>query len=145
MNSNLYVSDENLHRKLFSTSDRVKLLEQFAITGQESSVRKHSQIRMENTVIKILFTGTTTFQQENFLANEITIFRNLKTESLYIWLKAKDIAVSVITVYLIFQILKKCRKILIYLGLVRNAAYWQQPLRNLDPLTEYVCIINYSS
>ena len=60
-----------------------------------------------------------------FSPNEITIFRNLKTENLYVWLKAKDIAVSVLTVYLIFQIVKHFPKLLIYLGLVINGASWQ--------------------
>ena len=74
------------------------------------------------------------FQQEIFLAKEITIFRNLKTESLYVWLKAKDIAVSVLTVYLIFQFVKKFPKLFIFLGLVINGASWPQLLRNLDPV-----------
>ena len=45
-------------------------------------------------------------QKEIFLTNEITVFRNLRTESLYIWLKVKHIVVSVLTVYLIFQFVK---------------------------------------
>ena len=63
------------------------------------------------------------------------IFRNLKTESLYVWLKAKDIAVSVLTVYFGFQFVKNFLKLFIYLGLVINGAPWQQLLQNLDPLT----------
>ena len=50
-------------------------------------------------------------------------------------LKAKDIAVSVLTVYLIFHFVKKFPKLFIYLGLVINGASWQQLLRNLDPVT----------
>ena len=46
-----------------------------------------------------------------------------------------DIAVSVLTVYLIFQFVKKFPKLFIYLGLVVNGASWQQLLRNLDPVT----------
>ena len=60
MKSNLSVSDENLHRSLFSISDvkqSIKL-EQFDIIVKEFSVGKSSKIRMENTVTKILFTGT---------------------------------------------------------------------------------------
>ena len=74
------------------------------------------------------------FQQYFFLTNEITIFRNLRTESFYICLKAKDIAVSVLTVYLIFQFVKNFPKFFIYLGLVTNGASWRQILRNLDSI-----------
>ena len=63
------------------------------------------------------------------------IFRNLKTENLYVWLKAKDIAVSVLTVYLIFQFVKNFPKLFVYLGLVINGASWQQLLRNLHSVT----------
>ena len=42
---------------------------------------------------------------------------------------------SVLTVYLIFQVVKNFPKLFIYLGLVINGASWQQPLRNLDPVT----------
>ena len=42
---------------------------------------------------------------------------------------------SVLTVYLIFQFVKKTPKLFIYLGLVINGASWQQLLRNLDPVT----------
>ena len=74
-------------------------------------------------------------QQPVSIRKEITIFRNLKTESLYVWLKAKDLAVSVLTVYLISQFVKNFPKLFIYLGLVINGASWQQLLRNLDPVT----------
>ena len=62
-------------------------------------------------------------------------FRNLRTESLYIWLKAKDIAVPILTVYLIFQFVKNFPKMFIYSGLVINGASWRQLLRILDPIT----------
>ena len=42
---------------------------------------------------------------------------------------------SVLTVYLIFQVVKNFPKLFIYLGLVFNGASWQQLLRNLDPVT----------
>ena len=64
----------------------------------------------------------TQFQKQFFLTNEIIIFRNLKTENLYVLLKAKDIAVSVLTVYLIFQVVKNFPKLFIYLGVVLNGA-----------------------
>ena len=71
------------------------------------------------------------FQQQFFLTNEITVFRNLRTESLYICLKAKE----VLTVYLIFQFVKNFPKLFIYLGLDINGASWLQLLRNIDPIT----------
>ena len=43
---------------------------------------------------------------------------------------------SVLTAYLIFQVVKNFPKLFIYLGLVINGASWQQLLRNLDPVTE---------
>ena len=68
-NSKLNLSDGNLHRSFFCTSDvkQVKLLKQFAIIVAELSVGKHSKIRMENTVIRMLFTGTTSFNKKLFL------------------------------------------------------------------------------
>ena len=90
---------------------------------------------MENTVKKTLFTGSTSSNINFFLTNEIKIFRKLRTECLYIWLKAKDIAVSVITVYLIIQFSKNFTKLFIYLGLIINGESWQQHLRNLEPIT----------
>ena len=111
------------------------MLEQFAIIVKELSIGKHSEIRMENRVMKTLFIGTLSSENIFFLTNEITIFRNLKTESLYVWIKAMDIAVSVLTIYLIFQVVKNFPKLFIYLGLVINGASWQQLLRDLDPVT----------
>ena len=66
LNSNLNVSDENLHRSLFSASDknRVKMFEQFATIVKELSVGKQSAIWTENTVMKILFTGATSFNRK---------------------------------------------------------------------------------
>ena len=46
------------------------------------------------------------------------IFRKLKTRNLYIWLKAKDIAVAVLLVYLIFQFVRKFPILFILLGLI---------------------------
>ena len=85
--------------------------------------------------MKILFFGTLSCKNNFFLTNEITIYCNLKTENLYVWLKAKDIAVSVLTVYLIFQVVKNFPKLFIYLGLVINGASLRQLLRNFDTLT----------
>ena len=65
----------------------------------------------------------------------MTIFLNLKTESLYFCLKAKDIAVLVLTVYIIFQFVKNFPKLFIYLGLVSNGACLRKPLLNLEPVT----------
>ena len=42
---------------------------------------------------------------------------------------------SVLTVYLIFQIVKNFPILFHYLGLVINGASWQQLLQNLDPIT----------
>ena len=41
---------------------------------------------------------------------------------------------SVLTVYLIFQVVKNFPKLFNYLGLVISGASWQQLLRNLDPV-----------
>ena len=65
----------------------------FAIIVQGLAVKKRSKIWMENTVI----CGNEQFQHGIFLAREKTNFQILKTESLYIWLKAKDIALSVLS------------------------------------------------
>ena len=42
---------------------------------------------------------------------------------------------SVLAVYLIFQVVKNVPKLFIYLGLVINWFSWKQLLRNLDPVT----------
>ena len=42
---------------------------------------------------------------------------------------------SVLTVYLIIQVVKIFPILFVYLGLVTNGASWQQLLRNLDPVT----------
>ena len=45
-----------------------------------------------------------------------------------------DIAVSVLTVYLISQFVKNFSVLFIYLGLVMNGPSWRQLLRNLHPI-----------
>ena len=137
MNNNLKVSDENLHRSLFSISD-----------VKQSQIAQTIRHNSKGIISRELFRDwdgkyshenfihwNAQFQKQFFLTNEITIFRNLKTESLYVWLKAENIAVSVLTVYLTFQVVKNFPKLFIYLGLVINRASWQQLLRNLDPVT----------
>ena len=47
----------------------------------------------------------------------------------------KDIAVSVLTVYLVFQFVENFPKLFIYLGYVINGASWRQQSRNFDPIT----------
>ena len=42
---------------------------------------------------------------------------------------------SVLTVYLIFQVVKIFPRLFIYFGLLINGASWQQLLRNFDPVT----------
>ena len=137
MNNNLNVSDENLHRSLFSISD-VKQ-SQIARTNRHNSKGIISREAFRDSDEKYSHENfihwNAQFQKQFFLTNEITIFRNLKVESLYVWLKAKDIAVSVLTVYLILQVVNNFPKLFIYLGLVINGASWQQMLRNLDPVT----------
>ena len=137
MNTNLNVSDENLHSSLFSKSD----VKQSQIAG---TIRHNSNGIISREAFRDLdekyspenfIHWNAQFQKHFFLTNEIRIFRNLKTESLYVWLKAKDIAVSVLTVYLIFQFVKNFPKLFIYLGLVINGASWQRLFRNLDPVT----------
>ena len=137
MNNNLNVSDENLHRSLFSISDAKHI--QIART-----IRHNCKGALSREAFRDLdgkknhenfIHWNAQFQKQFFLTNEITIFRNLKTESLYVWLKAKDIAVSFLTVYLIFQVVKNFPKLFIYLGLVINGASWQQLFLNLDPVT----------
>ena len=137
MNNNLNVSDENQHRSLFSISD-VKQ-SQIARTIRHNSKGIISREAFRDSEGKYshenFFHWNAHFQKQFFQTNEIAIFRNLKTESLYVWLKAKEIAVSVLTVYLIFHVVKNFPKLFIYLGLVINGASWQQLLRNLDPVT----------
>ena len=104
MNNNLNVSDENLHRSLFSTSDKKQ--SQIARTIRHNSKgifsRKAFQDSDEKYTHENFIHWNAQLQKQFFLTNEIITFRNLKTESVYVWLKAKDIAVSVLTVYLIF-------------------------------------------
>ena len=54
MNNNLNVSDENLHRSLFSISEvkQSQIAQTIRHNSKKLSVGKHSEIRMENTVIK---------------------------------------------------------------------------------------------
>ena len=124
INSNLNVGDENLYHRLFSTSD-VKH-SQIARTIRHNSKGIISRDAFRDSDGKNshanLIHWNHQFQQQFFLTKEITNFRNLKTESLYVWLKAKDIAVSILTVYLIFQLVKNFPKLFIYLGLVINGA-----------------------
>ena len=125
MNNDLNSSDQNLHRRFFSTSDLKK--SQITRTIRHNSEGIISREAFRDSDGKYNHDNfvhwNKQIQQEIFLAKEITIFRNLKTENLYVWLKAKDIAVSVLTVYLIFQFVKNFLKLFIYLGLVINGAY----------------------
>ena len=106
MNSNLNVSDENLHSSLFSASE-VKQI-QIARTIRHNSRGIISLEAFRDSDGKYshenFYHWNDQFQQEIFLTNEITVFCNSKTESLYICLKAKKIAVPALTVYLIFQL-----------------------------------------
>ena len=65
---------------------------------------------MEQTIMKTFYHWKEQFQQENFLAIEKTIFWNLKTDRFYMWHKAKDIAVSILKVYLIFKFVDQDKK-----------------------------------
>ena len=137
MNNNLNIIDENLHRSLFSISDVI--LSQIARTIRHNSKGIISREAFQNSDGKYSHENfihwNAQFQKQFFLTNEITVFRNLKTKNLYVWLKSKDIAVSVLTVCLKFQVVKNFPKLFIYLGLVINGASWQQLLRYLDPVT----------
>ena len=73
---------------------------------------------MPNTAMKILFTGSgmTSFSRQNFLAHEKARNNNLwylKTENLYVWLKAEDID-AFLAVYLNFEIIKIFPEFFIY-------------------------------
>ena len=103
---------KNLHRRLFATSDvkqsqiaRKIRHKSKGIISREAFRDSDGKYSYEN-----FFHWNDQFQQF-FLTNEIIIFRKLRTESLYTWLKAKDIAVSVLTVYFIFQFVKKLPKL----------------------------------
>ena len=137
MNSNLNVSDENLHRSLFSISD-VKQ-SQIGRTIRYNSERIFSREAFQDSDGKYsqenFIHWNDQFLQQFFQSNEITIFRSLSTERLYIGLKAKDIAVSALTVYLNFQFVKIFAKFFIYFVSVLNGASRRQLLRNLDPIT----------
>ena len=87
MNSDFNVSDENIRRK---QSQIVRTIRHNSkrIVSREAFRDSDGNKSHEN-----FFHWNNQFQQKFFVRNEITIFRNLRTESLYIWLKAKDIAV----------------------------------------------------
>ena len=108
MNSNLNVSDENLHRSLFPISDVKQSQIARTIRHNSKSIISREAFRDSDgkNSHENLLHWNDELQQQFFLTNEITVFRNLRTESLYNWLKAEDIAVSVLTVYLIFKICK---------------------------------------
>ena len=137
MNGNLNLSEENLHRSLFSTSDvkQCQIARTIRHYSKGSISREAFRDSDEKYSHEISFHWNDQFQHELFLINKITIFWNLETGGLYIWLKAEQIAVSVLTVYLIFQFVKNFPKLLINLGLVFNEASWQQLLGNLDLVT----------
>ena len=62
MNNNFNVKDQNLHHSFLSTSDFKKsqiAQKQFSKKVNELSVERHSEIWMENTVMKNLFSGMT--------------------------------------------------------------------------------------
>ena len=87
MNNNLNVSDENLHRSLFSISDGKQ--SQIARTFRHNSKKIISREAFRDSDGKFSHENfihwNAQFQKQFFLKNEITIFRNLKTESLYVW------------------------------------------------------------
>ena len=93
MNNNLNVSDENLHRSIFSISD-VKQ-SQIARTIRHNSKGIISREAFRDSDGKYshetFIHWNAQFQRHFFLTNEITIFRNLKTESLYVWLKLRTL------------------------------------------------------
>ena len=136
MNCNLNESDENLHRSFFSISDvkESKIAQTIrhnrkGIISREAFRDPDGKYSHENVIH-----WNNQFQHQFFRTKEITNFHNLRTKSLYIWLKAKDIAVSLLTVYLIFQSVKNFPILFINLGLIINGASWRQLLRNLDPI-----------
>ena len=116
MNSNLNVSNENLDRKFSSTSDIKQ--SQIARKIRDNSKGIISQEAFRDSDGKYshedFIYWNDQFQQEVFLAKEITNFRNLKLESLYIWLKATELAVLVLTVYHIFRIVQNFAIFFIY-------------------------------
>ena len=83
INGNLNLSEENLHRSLFSTSD-VKQC-QIARTVRHNSKGNISREAFRDSEEKysheIFFHSNDQFQHELFLTNKITIFRNSRTES----------------------------------------------------------------
>ena len=89
MNSNLNVSYENLRSSLFSTSDVKR--SQIDRTIRHNSKRLISLEAFRDSDGKNshenFYHWNDQFQQEIFLTNEITVFCNSKTESLYICLK----------------------------------------------------------
>ena len=90
MNNNLNVSDENLHRRLFSISDAKQ--SQIARTISHNSKGNISREAFRDSDGKNnhenFIHRNAQFQKLFFLTNEITIFRNLKTESLYVLVKS---------------------------------------------------------
>ena len=63
MNNDLNSSDQNLHRSLFSTPD---LKKESNCLNNTPSVDKRSETRMENTIMTILYIGTTSFNKKFF-------------------------------------------------------------------------------
>ena len=64
MDNDLNASNQNLQCSFFSESDlkRVKLLRQFAKNVTELLVKTHSEIRIANTIMKLLYIGKTSFK-----------------------------------------------------------------------------------
>ena len=104
MNSNLIVIDDNLHCSLFSSSD-VKQ-SQIGRTIRHNSKRILNREAFQDSNGKysneFFVRWNDQFQKQFFLLNKIIFFPNF----LYICLKTEDIALSVLTVYLIFQFVK---------------------------------------
>ena len=78
LNNNLNVKDQNLHHSFLSTSDLKEsqiAQKQFSKKEIELSVESHSEIWMENKVMKNLFSGMTSSIRKFFKQFEQQFYR----------------------------------------------------------------------
>ena len=64
-----------------------------------------------------------------------SMLTNVKTKTLSFWEKAKELVISILTVYFLFCIVKHIPKIFVFGGLIWQGANMRQLLRVVDPIT----------
>ena len=93
INSNLNVSDENLHRSLFSASEvkQSQIARTICHNSKGIISREVFQVSNGKNSHENFIHWNDQFQKQFFLTNEIKFFRNIRTESIYIWLKRRTL------------------------------------------------------